>query len=74
MWVKSKALIWIFRENVGSICEFWVNPVNFTFDVGVQPQPNLKPDFFFLARPPVPCAHAPIRENGIYFVVYGAPA
>jgi hypothetical protein len=31
VWVNSKALIGIFSQTAGSTCEFWVNPVNFTF-------------------------------------------
>jgi hypothetical protein len=30
-WVNSKAFIGIFSQTAGSTCEFWVNPVNFTF-------------------------------------------
>ena len=31
IWVNSEALIGIFSQTAGSTCEFWVNPVNFTF-------------------------------------------
>jgi hypothetical protein len=30
-WVNSKALVGIFSQTSGSTCEFWVNPVDFTF-------------------------------------------
>jgi hypothetical protein len=32
MWVNCKAFIGIFSQTSGSTCEFWVNPVNFTFN------------------------------------------
>jgi hypothetical protein len=34
--VNSKALIEIFSQTAGSTCEFWVNPVNFTFQASAS--------------------------------------
>jgi hypothetical protein len=35
VWVSSTALVGIFSQTAGSTCKFWVNPVNFTFRVGL---------------------------------------
>ena len=54
IWVNSKAPIGIFSQTAGSTCEFWVNPVNFTFE-SLEVEPN--PAAVEAAAGSTPCGH-----------------